>query len=114
MVQSEHDDQQRNSVMWNALYEHHAGNRFPNEYLVKFVSFINQASQFKELKALDIGFGGFANLSMCHELGYEPFGVEVSQHALDKATAALDERGVPFVGSLFEPPILPFEDETLL
>jgi SAM-dependent methyltransferase len=47
---------------------------------------------------------------MCHDLGYEISGVEVSPTALKKAEDFFAEKGVEFCGKLLQPPALPFGD----
>jgi SAM-dependent methyltransferase len=100
------------AASWDKVYDVIDGNRFPHEFLVKFIFFSEQWRHFDRLRALDIGFGSFANLNMCHELGYEIFGIEVSQRALTKTSAQFAERDVPFSGQMFQSPTIPHDAES--
>lgn len=72
------------------------GNQYPNEELIKFISNQRKSSTDKKLyfqdsgndysiknnfngNALEIGFGGLANLLMLKEKGYNCYGLEISK-----------------------------------
>lgn len=102
--------QTRNSYLWDRVYQSIEGNRYPHEYLVKFINFIEQSRHCNSLTALDIGFGSYANLKMCHELGYKIYGIEASQESLRRTKERFQNLHMKFTGKLFTSPRIPFED----
>lgn len=104
------DTQIKNQKLWNEVWGHHLGNKYPHEFLVRFIAFIRQKEYIPHLSALDIGFGCAANLKMCYEMGYEISGIEVSSRALEKTRKNFEEQNIPFTGKLFNSPLIPFEN----
>ena len=102
--------QSYNSGAWDRVYLHHDGTKYPHECLVRYINFLKQWEYLSPLNALDIGFGSPANLKMCAEHGYNIYGLEVSQEAIEKASKKFKKWRMPFTGLLFNPPTIPFED----
>lgn len=105
-------EQQKTSRLWNEVYADIDGRLFPHEQLIKYLFFIKQHKYFDELSVLDIGFGTAANLLGCHRLGYRLSGIEVSKNSLDKTCQTFEEMGIEFEGKLFNPPAIPFQDDS--
>tara|TARA_A100001388_G_scaffold271421_1_gene250208 strand:+ start:518 stop:1258 length:741 start_codon:yes stop_codon:yes gene_type:complete len=103
--------QNENNHLWDLMHNNTSLDRYPCEYLVKFINFINQKSNNNDLCSLDIGFGDIANLKMCQEIGYQAFGIEVSDVAVKKAIEKFKTFESSPKLSLFSPPKLPFENE---
>ena len=89
------------TTIWNKYYEDFEkgdwlGNQYPNEFLIRFVSNLRKKyttkDYFKDIgkeiklkknfngNALEIGFGGLANLIMLRSKGFNCNGIEVSEN----------------------------------
>ena len=94
---------QNSTDIWNKYYEDFEkgdwlGNQYPNEFLIRFVSnmrkkntkkgYFKDAGKEIKLKknfkgnALEIGFGGLANLLMLKSKGFTCDGIEVSENSV--------------------------------
>ncbi len=100
-------DQISNTKKWDDVWKGIAGNKYPHEQLVKYVNIIKD---FPVMKALDIGFGGGANLKFLVESGFKAYGIEVSENSLATVKKRGDGWNVPLELQLFTPPQIPFED----
>jgi len=98
-----------NTENWNKVWSKIKGNDYPHEQLVKYVNIIND---FPVMKALDIGFGGGANMKFLHERGFTVSGVEVSKNSLKKVKEKAERWNIAFDLRQYQPPQLPFEDNT--
>lgn len=98
-----------NTEKWDKAWSVTRGNEYPHEQLVKYVNIIGD---FPVMKALDIGFGGGANMKFLHEKGFQVYGVEVSKNSLEETKQKAWKWGIPFDLRLFTPPTLPFDEGT--
>ena len=66
-----------------------------------------------EVKALDFGFGGGRHLKLLKDLGYDVYGIDVTEDALDTTYYNLGENFIPrerlTIGNILEQPIYPEE-----
>ena len=66
-----------------------------------------------EVKALDLGFGGGRHLKLLKDLGYDVYGIDVTEDALDTTYYNLGENFIPrerlTIGNILEQPIYPEE-----
>lgn len=78
---------------WAAFYRSGAGNRFPDENLVRLIR-----GRYADLprtgRALDVGFGSGNNLAMLAQSGYEALGLEVAEECLASARVLASQAGV--------------------
>lgn len=119
--------------IWDNYYQNYdykelwTGNEYPNETLIRFVSNQrkkkNKFSYFKDSgkrfslknnfkgKALEIGFGGLANLKMLQKKGYDCIGLEVSKNVVDKSKKLLKKEHNNKIKTILwkDTRILPFE-----
>lgn len=106
----------RTSKIWDKYYKSFdkknlwVGNQYPNEPLVRFISNLrkknNKIDYFKDHgkgfaiknnfsgKALEIGFGGLANLLMLKNKGFDCTGIEVSEDAVIKSKKYLKKNQI--------------------
>ena len=104
----------KTSKIWDNYYKSFdkknlwTGNQYPNEALVRFVSNLrknnNKIDYFKDHgkgfsiknnfsgEALEIGFGGLANLLMLNNKGFNCTGIEVSENSVLKTTKYLKNK----------------------
>lgn len=82
-----------NEEVWKRLYAEGKNDlRYPNDVLVRCCHrYLDVTS---DRKVLDYGFGTGANTLHLAQFGFEMSGVEISEHAVAKARARLDERGL--------------------
>ncbi len=106
--------------IWNEFFNHDGGgentlrqrvNKWPFEYLVKYIN-LNSINQLSNRRSLDVGFGDGANMLMSEKEGFESYGVEVSQNALNNFCR--NNINTTCKASLFdsEKVILPFDSST--
>ena len=123
------------TTIWNKYYQDFEkgdwlGNQYPNEFLIRFVSNLRKKyttkdyfkDTGKEIKlkknyngnALEIGFGGLANLLMLRSKGFSCNGVEVSENAVKRAKSYIKKNNLKKIKiSLWEKNNrLPYRDNT--
>ena len=124
------------SKIWDTYYASYdnkniwTGNQYPNEALVRFVSNLrknnNKLDYFKDEgsgfsiknnfsgKALEIGFGGLANLIMLKNKGFDCTGVEVSKNAVIKTTKYLKKKNLTKIKTnhVVDLTKMPFKDDS--
>lgn len=81
-----------NLDVWDNLYKNGIQGKYPSEMLIRFIN-LKFHSQ-KNAQFLDLGSGTGRHLVYLQENGYNCFGIEHSQLAIDIARAWLDERGL--------------------
>ena len=103
------------------------GIQYPTEVLVSFVSNLRKYDVSAETyfqdcgkersirnnfsgRALEIGFGSIANLTMIRDKGFECYGLEVSKEAVIRGEKTMAEKGIKDIKLQFwEPHLIPFE-----
>lgn len=96
-----------NSIIWDTIYKNGLSNlTYPNEVFVRIINRIdNPLKNKKDIKVLDFGFGSGNNLIHLANLGYDVYGIEVSEHAksmtLGKDSSANGGGGVLDSSKLF-------------
>jgi SAM-dependent methyltransferase len=82
-----------NEGKWDKLYEAGSNDlRYPNDVFVRFCSrYLNVDT---DRKILDYGCGTGANLVHLAQAGFDVSGVEISDHALQKAASRIAEKGL--------------------
>lgn len=82
-----------NEDVWKRLYAEGKNDlRYPNDVFVRCAH--RHLNPERDRNVLDYGFGTGANLIHLAQAGFNVSGVEISQHALDKARVRLEERGL--------------------
>ncbi len=99
-------------TIWEGIYSAEGDrhkNEFPSEVVVSWTKrnfSAGELPQRNRLKCLDLGCGWGNNLKFLKEEGFDSFGIDVSDTAINRLQE--DFRGKVFAGTFVE---LPFEDE---
>lgn len=84
---------QINASIWDGVYANGGGDlRYPNDVLVRLAARL--VGDRREIRILDYGFGTGANLVHFAKQGHQVSGVEVSGHALSRASERLRALGL--------------------
>jgi len=70
-----------NKEVWDNIYKSGHQLRYPNENLVRLTYWVFNNQDVKKMKLLDYGFGPGNNLEFLQGLGFEVYGVEISEIA---------------------------------
>ena len=96
---------------WDAL---HANARFrpvyPNEHVVRFLMGFRAKKQATGMRLLDIGTGAGRHTKLAAELGFDPYGIDLSSIGLQHARVWLQERRLPHAFARASMLALPFQD----
>ncbi len=126
---------QNSTFIWNKYYEDFEqgdwlGNQYPNEFLIRFVSnlrkkyttkdyFKDKGKEIKSKKnfdgnALEIGFGGLANLMMIKSKGFNCNGIEVSENAVKRSRSYIKKNNLKKIKTFVweKNSRIPFKDNT--
>jgi len=91
---------EKNNIIWNESYKSYDENilipgvKFPNEYLINFIYNLNKVNPGKNLRILELGFGGITNMMMMAKHGCTVDGLEVSLDAVNRTKAAIKQYGL--------------------
>ncbi len=109
------------SLIWNKYYQDFEdgdwlGNQYPNEFLVRYVSNLRKKNDIKNYfndkgeeielkknfkgKALEIGFGGLANLLMLSAKGFDSTGIEVSENSVKRSNTYIKKKKIKKIKTL--------------
>ncbi len=100
-----------NSNNWDKYYSSSGGIEYPHEQLVIYVNYIKRKLAYSHKpKALEIGFGSLADMRFLYQMGYNVYGLEVSQNAVDKALAYSQKLKIDMTINHWDPPIMQFDD----
>ncbi len=99
--------------LWNAIYSKKMSlNKYPWDKIVSFIFkyYPKEASKRKDVRILELGFGSGCNLWFCAREGFDCYGIEISQEAIEHATTWFNEEklDVKLYKSSFSP--LVFKD----
>lgn len=102
--------QKATTQAWDGINSQHGYDRFPNEMLIMH-TLSNIPRPTPGMKALDIGFGSIHNLGMLKSIGYDIYGIEASEVALNDAHKLAAERKLDVELRLFDTDmLLPYEN----
>ncbi len=100
--------------VWEEVFQKQAWGKYPGEDLIRFVArnFYSAESR-KDIKILEVGCGPGANLWYMAKEGFEIYGIDGSNTAIEQARARLDSECPNWSGQLLVGDIsaLPFPDE---
>ncbi len=105
-----------NSAIWSKIYESGKSNlSFPNENLVRLCKYLFGEKDMRGKKLLDYGFGSGNNLTLFCDIGFDVYGLEVSQAAKDMSLKKLgpsfpadqlivtqDRGSLPYTDNMFD------------
>ena len=90
---------------------------YPVEFVVRtllgtYPSLKIDRTTYQGSKILDLGFGDGRNMPLLHDLGFEVYGVEISEDICQLTRGRMERLGVPVVVKTGSNSHIPFDDET--
>jgi ubiquinone/menaquinone biosynthesis C-methylase UbiE len=99
--------------LWNGFYDRGAFvMHWPSEVVVQFLMRRAKRNSVGDAKVLDLGCGAGRHVWLAADIGYQAFGVDVSEQAIESSRVMLKDRGVIGTVEVFDGSTLPFEDES--
>lgn len=88
---------------------------YPVEFVVRaflgnYPRLSNKGNKFEGLKILDLGFGDGRNMPLLRNLGFEVYGVEITEEICDAAQSRLEKLGVAIEAKEGRNSSIPYED----
>ena len=84
--------------LWTNIHKTATWGKYPNEELIRFLMhyFGNLTYQERnQIKILDLGVGGGRHMSMMRQEGFEAYGIDISEVALQRTKELLTTKGIP-------------------
>ncbi len=103
-----------NRGIWSDIYRSRMNNlSYPNENLVRYFHYLFGGTNLSKLKLLDYGFGSGNNLKHLYRMGFDVYGVEISEHAKQMTLEKLgDGFDAEKLFLMIDEAALPYENET--